>query len=220
MDSLPRLRHVVVVSCLVAVWLLAGTPAAMAHHLYTPHAGWAKARNGRESITVFMPTAWNLRLSQAVAGWNSLAGWELFQIVRDRKRADVVLKGAASGMEADCRTTDGQIGLQGPNAHCWISLATHTHALGTMYVLEHELGHVLGFAHHVPASMYAAEVASGDHPMVCDDSGHVDYSTYQGVMSYCGPGRLTQGDRIGLLEAGYAGTPLSMRTRARDVPAG
>jgi hypothetical protein len=196
------LARLVSAAALVALLTLA---SAAGHHRYGPDAGFPAARAQEQPIKLWRPAAWNLKLAAAKNAWNDLAGWSLFVIVQSEAKADVVFADDAIGNYTVCLDDTGTFNVLGPYVSCVVNLSTHTGSDGNTRLTEHELGHVLGFAHHTVAANYQREVDLGWNPRVCDDTSHPAWSPYVGVMWVCGLQVLTLDDRAGLDAAGYAG---------------
>lgn len=177
-----------------ALILQPATPV-LADHRFGPQAGWEKARSeeGR-SVLVWAYPPLGVSLGAVIGPWNRLSGWKLFRVVRSADRADVLILPGRRTV-AVCAPSYAD-----PYAICVLWAAT-----SSSKTLQHELGHALGLADHIPAAVQGR----GDHvrPAVCDEPVHPRHSPYVGVMSYCaweGTAWFGAGDATMLLRAGYA----------------
>jgi hypothetical protein len=185
-------RIAIVVGALSMGLMLRPEPA-QAHHSFGNLSGFAKAREGRESITLCAPPA--IEGESVIAPWNELAGWGLFRL--SCEKPDIIF--------VSDRATWVQATYLQPFTNCRIhyaSVSTRVH--------QHEIGHCLGFADHVPPGQL--------HRLGSVNAG--ECAGYRGVMSYCDWGGrhwFGDDDREMLVRAGYA-APVGTEERAPGSP--
>ena len=128
------------------ILVLSGVSSAQADHLFSPDAGFAKAKTEpRQSLEVWADPTLSFALSAAIGPWNGLAGWPLFAVTQVYDDADIwfvqgntwVCPGSPPG---DCdKTRFGE-----PYEACTINFELNA----TTHTAQHELGHCLGFVDH------------------------------------------------------------------------
>ncbi len=144
---------------------------------YSKTAGFAEARQGH-SISVSAVPSLRQPTRAALTGWDHLAGWPLFRIGGRPSDVRVTTRNIAgqAGSYAVCRPD-----FTHPYTHC-ILVVRVTRFIDPVPVIEHELGHSLGFRDRTDC-----------------------HQEYRGIMSYCsGGGHLSRADRAMLRRHGYA----------------
>lgn len=160
-----------IIIALVATISIIG--AVHADHQFEPGvSGFAKAQlPNRQSITVCNESAYALDLPAIIAPWNRIAGWQLFAIACP---GDITFVTSGSTWVQPYPT------YREPYTSCTIYVSF---SYATTYWMRHEIGHCLGFADHIYASLLSNP--NYINPRVCDDPAHPLFSSYRGVMSYC-----------------------------------
>jgi len=189
----------------VAVFfLLINAPIAEAHHKTYPEAGFKRAiYPNRMSIRVQYSSTNDIDEKAVIAAWNRAAGWRLFRLSNYKPHVTFV--------------KDRTI----PVAHAWLQPSWtkrgyYTHC--TIFyrarrtpVIQHELGHCLGFPDHVRyESPWPPKNPDGSlkyfKPRNCDRPDKPGYSSYYGVISHCAASLdrwFIYQDRKMLYNAGY-----------------
>lgn len=111
-------------------------------------SGFAKAREGRTSITVgSLPASWHVDsaewLRPVIDHWNFAAGWELFVLDLGARSTDVTFQAIAG---ETCPNYGACTGWEqfdtGWYKHCYVMVWPWK---ATLRIVRHELGHCLGF---------------------------------------------------------------------------
>ncbi len=184
----------------VVLAIVAGVAiGARAAARYSRDAGLPRGR----TLSIWMPSAWDLPLGSVLGGWNEAAGHRLFERSDSKAAADVGLAPSDAGSYTVCLGADGSYDLRQPYASCTVYLAYHGRSRATVITAQHELGHTLGFVDHVESWRYAD--FAGLSPRVCDDPENPAYSPYRGVMSFCTEFEtgISRADARSLERAGY-----------------
>lgn len=159
------------------VVVLSASPA-LAHHVnrYEDYEGPFRPRS--LPLAVWISPDLPFAVADAIAPWNALVpGLEVFTVAPTWKEADVRARpGRWSGAGCHWNYHSGDF------RRCYITLQPdHVAAPYGLGVLQHELGHTLGYADHASPEFYVA----GFGRRVCGDPDHPRYHPYMGIMTYC-----------------------------------